>query len=242
MELDNKTILITGAGRGLGRALAGVLAKKGATVVLVARTASEVEEVAARIRSEGGRAHAFAADVGDFGAAHEIAGTAAALAGPIDVLVHNASTLGVTPLPRLADDGVENLRRVFDVNFLGPYAITRALIGSMILRGRGLVMLLSSDAAIEAYPGWGAYGASKAALDQLARVWAQELAASDVRFLSVDPGEMDTKMHADAMPDADPSTLADPNSVAETIARMISATDGIKSGSRLVAARWEAGS
>jgi NAD(P)-dependent dehydrogenase (short-subunit alcohol dehydrogenase family) len=96
-----------------------------------------------------------------------------------------------------------------------------------VLRGRGLVVHVSSDAAVEAYPTWGPYGASKAALDQLGRVWGAELAGTGVRFLSIDPGEMNTKMHADAVPDADPATLADPARVAVRVADAIERVEAL---------------
>jgi NAD(P)-dependent dehydrogenase (short-subunit alcohol dehydrogenase family) len=109
----------------------------------------------------------------------------------------------------------------------------------MALRRRGLVVHISSDAAVVPYPGWGAYAVSKAALDQLGRVWAEELREAGVRFLSVDPGEMDTEMHAQAMPDADRRTLAAPTEVAERIAGIIAASGAIPSGTRLEASTWK---
>jgi NAD(P)-dependent dehydrogenase (short-subunit alcohol dehydrogenase family) len=156
------------------------------------------------------------------------------------VLVHNASTLGPTPLPLLLDTECEDLERVLAVNLVGPFRLTKAIAGSMALRGRGLVVHLSSDAAISAYPGWGAYGVSKAALDHLARSWAAELEGTGVRVLSVDPGEMRTRMHADAVPDADPATLADPVAVAARVADIVAHAERIPSGTRLEAQRWEA--
>src|ERR1700744_838062 len=201
--------LITGASRGLGRALAVELARVGAQVVLVARESEELHAAVAEIRAADGAAHAVAADVVNKEAIHKIAGAAAALVGPIDLLIHNASTLGPTPLPLLLDTECEDLERVLAVNLVGPFRLTKAIAGSMALRGRGLVVHISSDAAVSAYPGWGAYGVSKAALDHLGRSWAAELSGTGVRVLSVDPGEMNTRMHADAIPEADPATLAD---------------------------------
>src|SRR6185369_6353707 len=142
-----------------------------------------------------------------------------------DVLVHNASTLGRTPLPLLLDTDCEDLERVLAVNLVGPFRLTKALAGSMALRGGGLVLHVTSDAGRTPYPGWGAYGVSKAALDHLGRIWAAELEGSGVRFLTVDPGEMDTQMHAEAMPDADRSVLARPEAVAARIADLIADAD-----------------
>src|SRR5438552_13675631 len=204
-----KSVLITGASKGLGAALAGELARAGARVVMVARHADELEKVAARIG-----AYALPADVGDKHAVHGIAGAAAALVGPIDILIHNASTLGPTPLRLLLDTECEDFEQVLQTNLIGPFRLTRIVAGAMALRGSGLVVHVSSDAAVAAYPRWGAYGVSKAALDHLGRIFAAELGAAGVRFLSVDPGEMDTEMHAAAMPDADRAALPRPEVVA----------------------------
>jgi len=235
MDLGAKSVLITGASRGLGAALAKELARRGARLALVARGADELGSVVAEIRAAGGEAHAIAADVGSKDDVYAIAGAAAALVGDVDVVVQNASTLGPVPLPLLADTACEDLEHVLAVNLVGPFRLTKALAGPMLLRGRGLVVHVTSDAAVAAYPRWGAYGASKAALDHLARVWAAELADTGVRFFGVDPGEMDTRMHADAMPEADRASLARPDDVARIVADMI-ADDGIESGARLVAA------
>jgi len=237
---DSSAALITGASRGLGAALARELGRRGARLALVAREEGPLEAVAAEIRAAGGEAHAIAADVGDKRAVHAIAGAAAALVGPIDVLVHNASTLGPTPLRLLLDTECEDLERVLAVNLVGPFRLTKLIAGSMALRRRGVVVNVSSDAAVSAYPRWGAYGVSKAALDHLGRSWAAELEGTGVRVVDVDPGEMDTQMHADAVPDADRATLADPAVVARRIADMIARAGEIASGARIEAASWEA--
>jgi NAD(P)-dependent dehydrogenase (short-subunit alcohol dehydrogenase family) len=236
---DSSAALITGASRGLGAALARELARRGARLALVAREAGPLEAVAQEIRAAGGEAHAIPADVGDKKAIHAIAGAAAALVGPIDVLVHNASTLGKTPLPLLLDTECEDLERVLEVNLVGPFRLTKAIAGSMALRRRGLVVNVTSDASVNAYPGWGAYGVSKAALDHLGRSWAAELEGTGVRVFTVDPGEMDTRMHADAIPDADPATLADPAVIAARIASMIARSEAIQNGARLEASAWK---
>ncbi|HEY2744963.1 MAG TPA: SDR family oxidoreductase [Polyangia bacterium] len=213
--------LVTGASRGLGRALAVELARQGTEVVLVARESAELHAAVAEIRAGGGVAHALAADVGDKQAIHAIAGAAAALVGPIELLIHNASTLGPTPLRLLLDTDCEDLERVLQVNLVGPFRLSKAVAGGMALRGRGTIVHVSSDAATSAYPRWGAYSVSKAALDHLGRLWAAELGELGVRVLVVDPGEMDTQMHADAMPEADRATLAQPAEVARRIVARI---------------------
>jgi NAD(P)-dependent dehydrogenase (short-subunit alcohol dehydrogenase family) len=208
MDLGGKGVLITGASKGLGAALAAELSRVGARLALVARGEAELQRTASRIRQHGGEAHALTGDVGDKLHAHRIAGAAAALVGPIEVVVHNASTLGPTPLPLLLDTECEDLLQVMQTNLIGPFRLTKIVAGAMALRGSGLVVHVSSDAAVLAYPRWGAYGVSKAALDHLNRIWAVELAGTGVRFFSVDPGEMDTEMHAAAIPDADRGALA----------------------------------
>jgi NAD(P)-dependent dehydrogenase (short-subunit alcohol dehydrogenase family) len=240
MNIRGLSAVITGASRGLGEALARELARRGAKVVLVARVKDDLDRVVQEIRQAGGEAHGLPADVGDKRSTYAVAGAAAALVGPIDLLIHNASTLGKVPLDLLLDTDCEDLEQVLAVNLVGPFRLTKAIAGSMALRGRGLVVHVSSDAAVSAYPRWGAYGVSKAALDHLARTWAAELAATGVRVLSVDPGEMRTKMHADAIPDADPASLADPADVAARITAMIEGIDAIESGARLEASRYSA--
>lgn len=239
MDIHGRGVLITGASRGLGAALARVLARQGARLALVARGEKDLDEVAGAIRAAGGEAHAIVADVGAKDEIYPIAGAAASLVGEVEVLVHNASDLGPVPLALLADTACEELERVLAVNVVGPFRLTKALVGPMLLRQRGLVVHVSSDAATAAYPRWGAYGASKAALDHLARIWAAELDGTGVRFFGVDPGEMDTAMHAAAVPDADRGSLARPEEIACKLAQMIG-DDTIPNGARLEAAAWTA--
>jgi NAD(P)-dependent dehydrogenase (short-subunit alcohol dehydrogenase family) len=161
------------------------------------------------------------------------------MAGPPDILILNSSTLGPLPLRPLLDTECEDLERVLEVNLLGPFRLAKAVAGSMALRGTGLIIGVSSDAATDPYPGWGSYGISKAALDHMTRIFAAELEGAGVRFLSIDPGEMDTRMHADAMPEADRSALASPEEVAARICRIIRRARDFRSGSRLIASEEE---
>jgi NAD(P)-dependent dehydrogenase (short-subunit alcohol dehydrogenase family) len=236
MDLREKGALITGGSKGLGAALGEELSLAGARVVLVARGEEDLQSTVARIRRRGGEAHALAGDIGDKVVPHRIAGAAAALVGPIELLVHSASALGPTPLRLLLDSECEDFEQVLQANLVGPFRLTKIVAGAMALRGSGLVVHVSSDAAVCAYPRWGPYGVSKAALDHLNRIWAVELAGTGVRFFSVDPGEMDTEMHAAAMPDADRAALATPAEVARQIARRIADAEKIENGSRLVIA------
>ena len=235
MRIRDRAALVTGGSRGLGAALGRALAGAGARVVLVARGREDLERTVHEIRAAGGSAYALVGDVGDKESVHFLAGAAAALVGPVDLLVHNASTLGPTPLRLLLDTDCEDLEGVLAANLVGPFRLTKVLAGSMALRGEGLVVHVSSDAAVNPYPRWGTYGISKAALDHLGRIWAAELEGTGVRFLTVDPGEMDTRMHALAMPEADPRSLQDPAAVAARILALIAAADTIGSGSRLEA-------
>src|SRR6266540_1408479 len=198
-RLAGRTVLITGASQGLGRAIALACALEGADLLLVARRAGPLEEARAAAESLGARAIALAADVGDPSEAERVA--AAAL---------DASELGPTPMPYLIDTDPDALRRVLEVNLLGPFLLTRALLGPMLAAGSGSVINLSSDAGVVGYPGWGAYGVSKAALDQMTRIWASELEDTGVRVNSVDPGDMATALHAAALPEDDPAELARP--------------------------------
>jgi NAD(P)-dependent dehydrogenase (short-subunit alcohol dehydrogenase family) len=245
MNIEGISALVTGASRGLGEALARVLAARGVRLALVAREAEPLERVAREIREAGGIAHALPADVGDKDAVYALAGTAARLVGPIDLLVHNASTLGPvsgpkpsagpdslrSPLRLLGDTECEDVARALEVNVVGPFRLTKAIVGGMLVRRRGLVLMVSSDAATQAYPRWGAYGASKAALEQLGKIWAAELEGSGVGVTVIDPGEMDTRMHAEAMPEADRSQLMNPIRVALKLTQLIEA--GLPSGGRI---------
>lgn len=232
-----ETALITGGGRGLGRALAKGLAARGARVVITSRTESELRAVVEEIARAGGEAHYVVGDVADKAAIHRIAGAAAALVGPIDLLVQNASALGPTPMPYLLDTECEDFGAVLEANVVGPFRLAKVIGGSMALRKRGTIVFVSSDAATNAYPRWGAYGISKAASDHLARSLAAEL--PDLRVVAADPGEMNTAMHRSAVPDADPTTLLAPEDVAAAFLRMLD-DRGAKSGDRVELATWRA--
>jgi len=188
----------------------------GAEVVFVARTEESVREVAARTG-----AHGIALDVGDKEATHRIAMRAHAALGGVDLIVHAASTLGPVPLRLLGDTECEQLEHALRTNVVGPFRLTKALLGpltSSAREGRGAVVVhVTSDAAVNGYAHWGAYGASKAAFAQLGHIWDAELRDVGVRFLVIDPGDMDTPMHAAALPDADRSTLKRPAQSAREI-------------------------
>jgi NAD(P)-dependent dehydrogenase (short-subunit alcohol dehydrogenase family) len=239
MEVKNKSVLITGGSRGLGRALGITLAREGARVVLVARGLDELARTVEEIRLAGGEAYGIAADLGDKNSIYPLTGEAAALVGPIDILIQNASTLGALPLQLLLDTDCEDLEETLQVNLIGPFRLAKVIVGSMVLRQTGMMISITSDAGVEAYSGWGAYGVSKAALDHLTRVFAVELQDTGVTFFSIDPGEMDTRMHADAIPHADPATLAKPTDVARRILEVIQQGKRIPNGSRVILSEVE---
>jgi NAD(P)-dependent dehydrogenase (short-subunit alcohol dehydrogenase family) len=239
MDLKGKSALVTGASRGLGRALATRLAEAGTRVVLVARSEPELNQAAQAIVEAGGEAHALPFDVSRKQDIYPLVGAAAALVGPIDVLIHNASSLGPTPLRLLLDTACEDLSQVLETNLIGPFRLSKAIGGSMALRRAGTIVHVTSDASVNAYARWGAYSVSKAALDHLSRLWAAELAERGVRVLSVDPGEMNTLMHRAALPDSDPATLADPMEVAARVIELLR-SDGLANGARVEAQSWRA--
>jgi NAD(P)-dependent dehydrogenase (short-subunit alcohol dehydrogenase family) len=220
IALKGLRVAVTGGTSGLGLALVRRLAAQGARVAFVARSAPAVE----RIAKETG-AHGIVGDIGRKDDIYPIALQITGNLGGLDVLINNASSLGPTPLAPLADTACEDLEQALAVNVLGPFRLTKALFGALAASARNeggaLVINISSDAAINAYSGWGAYGASKAALRHLTAIWAEEVKADGVGFLSIDPGDMDTPLHALAIPDADPLTLRRPeDSAAELVETM----------------------
>ncbi len=233
----DKNVLITGGSKGLGRALAFELGKRGYKVALVARHKDPLLETIAELRHANIEAHAIMGDVGEPRDALAIAALAHQHLGHIDVLIHNASTLGPLPMPSLASLDSEEFLRVLQVNLLGPHRLTKAFGGNMLLRGSGTIVSISSDAAIAPYASWGAYSAAKSALDHMSRIWAQETNGTGLRFLTIDPGEMNTQMHADALPEADPTSLPDPVKVAVQIAAILS-NPTVPSGSRVEASSF----
>ena len=205
------TALITGAGRGLGLALARALLSDGWRVIVDARRTAHL----AALTDSG--AVVVPGDVTD--PAHRDA-LAAAVSGPgrLDLLVNNASELGPSPLPRLADIPLAAARRVFETNVLAPLALTQLFL-PLLRASRGTVLNISSDAAVEAYEGWGGYGSSKAALDQLTAVLAAE--EPELAVYSVDPGDMRTEMHQAAFPGADISDRPEPETVVPALLRLV---------------------
>ena len=215
--LRDVRVAITGGTSGLGLALVRELSARGARVAFVARDGQRV----ARIAAETGT-HGVTGDIARKDDIHPVALQIVGLLGGLDILINNASSLGPSPLRPLADTECEDFEVALATNVLGPFRLTRALLGALAAAARdgtgAVVLNISSDAAVNAYAGWGAYSASKAALRHMTRIWHEELAPSGIEFVSVDPGDMDTKLHAQALPDADPATLKRPADAAQEVA------------------------
>jgi NAD(P)-dependent dehydrogenase (short-subunit alcohol dehydrogenase family) len=224
-HLDNEfhalRVAVTGGTSGLGLALVRELLARGAHLAFVARTREAVE----RVEREHANSHGIVGDVSRKEEIHPMAMQIVGLLGGLDVLINNASDLGPSPLALLADTECEDLERALATNVLGPFRLTKALLGALAASARegrrAVVLNVSSDAAITPYPRWGAYGASKAALHHMTRIWSEELTSAGIAFLSLDPGDMDTPLHAIAVPDADPSTLKRPETTAREFADAI---------------------
>ena len=222
-DLMDLRVAITGGTSGLGLALVRLLVARGAHIAFAARTARTVALIARETGACG--------IVGDIGCRADIYPMALQITGNLgglDVLINNASSLGPTPLRLLADTECEELEQALSVNLLGPFRLTKALLGPLAAsarEGRGAVVInISSDAAVNPYPGWGAYGASKASLRHLTAIWAEEARADGIGFLSFDPGDMDTPLHALAVPDADVTALRRPeDAAAEIVEAMLAA-------------------
>jgi NAD(P)-dependent dehydrogenase (short-subunit alcohol dehydrogenase family) len=212
---------ITGGTSGLGLALVQALTAAGAQVAFVARGADRVE----RVGREHAGSHGIVGDVAHKDDIYRIALQMLGRLGGLDVLINNASDLGPIPLALLGDTECEDFERALQTNVLGPFRLTKAVLGALAAsarEGRGAVVLnVSSDAAVNAYPTWGAYGASKAALEHLSHIWNEELGVHGVHFLALDPGDMDTPLHAIAVPEADRTTLKQPREAAEQFVQAI---------------------
>lgn len=214
--------LITGASRGLGRALAATLAERGWGLVIDARGAGELE-AARREIDRGGTLVARAGDVADAWHRDELRWAAAGMGG-LDAMVLNASTLGPSPRPALDRFPVRELRRVMEVNAVAPLALVQELMPT--LRPGARVVAVTSDAGREHYAGWGGYGASKAALELLFGVLGME--HPELSVLVVDPGDMRTRMHQEAFPDEDIGDRPLPGERVPTLVRLLE--DGAPSG------------
>lgn len=225
-DLKGLRVAISGGTSGLGLAMVRALSARGARVAFFARSAAAV----ARVALETG-AHGIVGDIGNKDDIYPLALQITGQLGGLDVLVNNASTLGPRPLRPLADTDCEDLEHALAVNLVGPFRLTKALFGALASsvrrNGTAVVVNVSSDAAVSAYPTWGAYGASKAGLKHLTAIWQEEAGEAGqageacIQFLSIDPGDMNTPMHLAAIPGADLGTLKRPEDSASEIIDVI---------------------
>jgi len=237
-RLEGKVALVTGASRGLGRALAIAFAREGAALALCARGASALGEVARAVAALGADVLAIPADVRSSRDLERLVALTLDRFHRVDILINNASELGPTPLPYLADYPPAAFDDVLQVNVTAPFRLTQAVIGGMLLRRHGVVVNVTSDAAVTGYAGWGAYAVSKAALEGLTRTWNAELEGTGVRIYAVDPGDMDTDMHRAAIADAEPSELARPDDVARAFIELVTSAEPALAGQRVEAAAF----
>jgi NAD(P)-dependent dehydrogenase (short-subunit alcohol dehydrogenase family) len=228
--MNNPTALITGASRGLGRALAAGLAREGFDLIIDARDRAALDAAAGALRAAGPAAQrpgsrAVTAIPGDVTDPLHRSALVDAAGGRLDLLVNNAGTLGASPLPALADYPVAELRAAFEANVIAPIALTQLALPLLRASG-GAVLNITSDAAVEAYAGWGGYGAAKAALEQASNVLAAEELA--IRVWWADPGDLRTDMHQAAFPGEDISDRPEPSSVVPAFVRLV--TERLPSG------------
>lgn len=214
MTNHNDVAIITGASKGLGRALARLLARRGNRLVINARRGDELRD-AERELAAFTDVVAVEGDVSEI--AEEIAGRALQEFGRIDLLINNASTLGRSPMPKLEHHSWQSLLQIYKINVVAPLHLAQLVIPGMRLRHNGMIANITSDAGVNAYPGWGGYGSSKAALLHASRILSKELEGSGIQVFAIDPGDMNTEMHRLAEPGVDLSHLPSPDEVAPRI-------------------------
>jgi len=231
--------IVTGASRGLGLALARALAERGWNLVLDARGGDALRAATADLAASAtgaGEVIALAGDVADVGHRRELVDAALRLGG-IDLLVNNASLLGPSPQPRLADYPLDEFATVYEVNVIAPLALIQLALPVLVQSPQGAVLNVTSDAGMEGYEGWGGYGSSKAALEQLSKVLAAE--QPTLRVWWVDPGDMNTQMHQEAFPGEDISDRPPPEESVPGLLKLLD--DDAPSGRYQARASAEAG-
>jgi len=218
MISKDSVALITGASKGLGLEIARLYANRGARLVIAARHPGALDRATAELRDTT-EVVSLAVDVSQ--EAERLVEAGLERFGRIDVLVNNASELGPSPMPPLESLSWQDMERILRVNVTAPLHLTQLVLPRMRSRGSGVIINVTSDAGVEAYAGWGGYGASKAALEHMSRVLAEELSGSGIRVYVVDPGDMNTEMHRNAEPGVDLSGLPGPEASAPAFVRLV---------------------
>lgn len=231
-------VMITGASKGLGSELTFAFAQKGAKLAICARSEEVLQEVKKRAEKLGAsQVLAVKADVANSRDVERFVAMTEELFGKVDVLINNASILGPSPMPLLLDYPEEDFMEVLKVNAFSPFLVTKRILPGMILRDKGSIINVTSEAGFTGYAGWGAYGISKFALEGLTETWADELNETNVRVNMVDPGEMDTEMHRLAVPDCD-YMLAAPKEVVDVFLYLASDSSKHVTGQRFKAQEY----
>ncbi|MFD0050666.1 SDR family NAD(P)-dependent oxidoreductase [Actinomycetes bacterium NPDC127524] len=241
MNFRNKVVMITGASKGLGNALAIAFAKGGAKLAICARNPEAITAVQKELEQLGSPVIAIPADVSLTRDVEKFVSITEETFGQIDVLINNASILGPSPMPYLLDYPEQDFTEVLKVNTLIPFLVSKRVLPGMLQRNEGSIINVTSEAGHTGYAGWGAYGISKFAVEGLTQTWADEVSHTNVRINMVDPGEMDTEMHALAIPDAD-YELADPADIVAVFLYLASEASSQINGQRFMAQNFQKGS
>lgn len=237
-RLQGKYILITGASQGLGKQMAIDFALAGsAGIAILARDGKALEKLRQSIYEIAPQTKVLTISA-DLTKQEDIeravAITLSEFKGKLDVLVNNASTIGLSPMPYLLDYPLEDFRNVINTNLIAPFLLIKKALPAMIESG-GSIINVTSDAGVNGYPGWGAYGISKFGIEGMSQTWAAELEESGVRVNWVDPGDMNTAMHRAAEPEEDPSLWANPADVTEVFLYLASEDSRQVNGQRFQA-------
>lgn len=233
-----KLAMITGASKGLGKALTLFFAKEGYNLAICARNEQGIQEVKKEAEQLGADVLAVRADMSKSKDVERFVALSEEYFGKIDVLINNASILGPSPMPYLLDYPEQDFEEVLRVNTIGPFLVTRRVLPIMLQKQQGSIINITSEAGATGYAGWGAYGISKFALEGLTETWADEVNGSGVRVNMVDPGEMDTEMHGLAVPDCD-YELAKPEDITAVFGYLASDASKHITGKRFEAQEFQ---
>ncbi|MBD1373461.1 SDR family oxidoreductase [Hazenella sp. IB182357] len=234
---ESQVVMITGATKGLGKALTWAFAKAGAKLAVSARGQDGLDELARQLKRQGVEVLAVQGDMANNRDVDRFVAMTEKKFGQIDVLINNASIFGPSPSPYLLDFPEEDFLEVLRINSMNPFLVTKRVLTGMLIREQGVIINVTSEAGRTGFAGWGAYGISKFALEGLTQTWADELDETGIRIYMVDPGEMDTDMHALAVPDCD-YELNDPQAITPVFLYLASKEAKYLSGERIEATKW----